>query len=57
MGVRQEAEERVRLTAWMPRGVIRNVEEMAIEELSSTSHVFEELVLEALARRAGAFAK
>lgn len=47
------AVERVPLMAWLSRGVARNVEDLAIEELASTSQVMEELILEALVRRAG----
>lgn len=53
----QEAEQIVATKLWLPRGLLRNLETLAVEELASTSDVAEDLLLEALARRAGAFRK
>jgi hypothetical protein len=49
---RQEAEV-VQVSAWLPRGLVRSVEALAIDALSTVSETVEELLLEALVRRAG----
>ena len=54
-GVRQEAEERVAVTVYWKRGVVRSVEATAVDLETTTSALSERLVVEALVRRAGAF--